>query len=84
MEWAVKMIKDSSDIPPLRGQAVRNEMVRDRKCTEAVCVSTADPTRLYCRLPLTQGVYIRTNNGRTSTWKVVVMFRGLQTQFRCH
>lgn len=48
MEWAVKMIKDSSDIPPLRGQVVRNEMVRDRKCTEAVCVSTADPTRLYC------------------------------------
>lgn len=42
------MIKDSSDIPPLRGQAVRNEMVRDRKFTQAVCVSTADLTRLYC------------------------------------
>lgn len=48
MEWAVKMIKDSSNIPPLRGQAVRNEMARDRKCAEAVCVSTADTTRLFC------------------------------------
>lgn len=62
MEWAVKMIKDSSNIPPLGGGEKRR-LCKIESARRQCVFQTADSAHLYCRLPLTYGVYRRTNNG---------------------
>lgn len=82
MEWAVKMIKDSSNIPPLGGGAggEKRRLCKIDSARRRCAFQTADSAHLYCRLPLIYGVYRRTNNGCRSMWKLV-MFRSLQQQF---
>lgn len=77
MEWAVKMIKDSSNIPPLGGGGEKRRLCKIESARRQAALQTADSTHLYCRLPLTYGVYRRTNNGCRSVWKLV-MFRSQQ------